>query len=379
MLKIGIAGVRGLSTLIGFNDLEDVQVTALCDLDENILKEQQKKYNIANGYRIFDNMLESDIDAVVIATPMQCHVPQAIAALQAGKHVFSEVTAGVTMDELWWLIENVEQSGKAYMMAENYCYMPDNQLILNLVKKGMLGDVYYGEGEYLHNLQSLVTYNYGMHQSGKTSWRKYWQLGKHGAYYPTHSIGPVMQWFGDDRIKSISCFGSGRHCDFDLRQEDTTITMCQLESGKLARVRLDTVSPRPHHMTYYTIQGTKGVVEASRVAGQDAKIWLKGMDDSIDEASWRNLSEFNKYLPERYLNATEEQKNAGHGGGDFFIVEDFINAITKGIKPAVDVYQACEWTAVALLSELSITNKSRIIDVPHFRKNMPFEEQIIKI
>lgn len=379
MLKIGIAGVRGLSTLMGFNTIEGVQVTALCDLDEAILKEQQSEYGIAKGYRVFDDMLESDIDAVVIATPMQCHVPQAMAALQAGKHVLSEVTAGVTMDELWWLIENVEQSGKVYMMAENYCYMPDNQLILNLVKKGMLGDVYYGEGEYLHNLQSLVTYNYGMHQSGKTSWRKYWQLGKRGAYYPTHSIGPVMQWFGDDRIKSIACFGSGRHCDFDLRQEDTTITMCQLESGKLARIRLDAVSPRPHHMTYYTIQGTKGVVEASRVAGQDAKIWLKGMDESIDQAKWRPLSDFNKYLPERYLNATEEQKNAGHGGGDFFIVEDFINAVTKGIKPAVDVYQACEWTAIALLSELSITNKSRNIDMPHFRKNMPYDEQIIKI
>ncbi|MCP4398168.1 MAG: Gfo/Idh/MocA family oxidoreductase, partial [bacterium] len=115
----------------------------------------QKEHGIANGYRVFDDMLESDIDAVVIATPMQCHVPQAIAALQAGKHVMSEVTAGVTMNELWWLIENVEQSGKVYMMAENYCYMPDNQLILSLVKKGMLGDVYYSEDEYLHNIQSL--------------------------------------------------------------------------------------------------------------------------------------------------------------------------------------------------------------------------------
>jgi hypothetical protein len=45
----------------------------------------------------------------------------------------------------------------------------------------------------------------------------------------------------------------------------------------------------------------------------------------------------------------------------------------------VDVYQACEWTAVALLSELSITNKGRTMDMPHFRRNMPFEEQIIRL
>jgi predicted dehydrogenase len=378
-LKVGIAGVRGLSSLIGFKAIEGVEVTALCDLDEDILKEQQKEHGIEHTYRVFDDMLESDIDAVVIATPMQCHVPQAIAALQAGKHVMSEVTAGVTMDELWWLIENVEKSGKVYMMAENYCYMPDNQLILNMVKKGMLGDVYYGEGEYLHNVQSLVTYNYGMHQSGKTSWRKYWQLGKRGVFYPTHSIGPVMQWFEGDRIQSISCFGSGRHCDLSLRQDDTSIAMCQLESGKLARIRLDTISPRPHHMTYYTIQGTKGVVEASRVTGQDTMVWMKGMDESIDKATWRPLKYFSEHRPERYLNATEEQKNTGHAGGDFFIVEDFVNAIQKGTPPAIDVYQACEWTAVGLLSELSITNKNRTMDMPNFRKNMPYEEQIIKL
>ena len=72
-------------------------------------------------------------------------------------------------------------------------------------------------------------------------------------------------------------------------------------------------------------------------------------------------------------------KKAGHEGGDFFIVEDFINAIRYGTKPAIDVYQACEWTAVGLLSELSVTNGGRAIDIPRFRKNMPYEEQHISL
>jgi predicted dehydrogenase len=352
VLKIGIAGVRGLSTLMGFQALPNVSVDAICDLDETILKQVQNKHGIPHAYRVFDDMVDSDLDAVVIATPMQCHVPQAIAALQAGKHVLSEVTAGVTMDELWWLIENVEASGKVYMMAENYCYMPGNQLILSLVQQGLLGDVYYGEGEYLHNIQSLVTYQYGMHQSGKTSWRKYWQLGKYGAFYPTHSIGPVMQWFGDVKIESIACYGSGRHCNTNLRQEDTTITMCQLTGGKLARIRIDAISPRPHNMAYYTLQGTNGVVESSRVAGEPSHIWLKNEKQTVDEAIWQPLMDYAQYLPERYQHATEGQKKAGHGGGDFFIVEDFVKAIEHGTRPPIDVYKACEWTAVALLSEI---------------------------
>ena len=85
-LKIGIAGVRGLSTVMGLNALPDVEITALCDLDEAVLDREGDNLNIEKSrrYRIFDDMMESDIDAVVIATPMQCHVPQAIAALEAG-------------------------------------------------------------------------------------------------------------------------------------------------------------------------------------------------------------------------------------------------------------------------------------------------------
>jgi hypothetical protein len=84
-------------------------------------------------------------------------------------------------------------------------------------------------------------------------------------------------------------------------------------------------------------------------------------------------------LPERYKKATEEQNKAGHGGGDFFIVEDFINAIKTDTPPDIDVYKGCEWTAVALLSELSVMNGGRTIDMPNFRKNMPRKEQIIKL
>ena len=168
MLKIGIVGARGTSTMMGFNSIDGVEVCALCDLDETRLAEYSQKYNIPHTYRIFEDMLASDIDAVVIGTPMQCHVPQALAALEAGKHVLSEVTAGVTRDELWWLIEAVEKSGKTYMYAENYCYMPYCQQIREMRRRGLFGDVYYAEGEYLHDVRELLTY-----PNGKTSWRSY--------------------------------------------------------------------------------------------------------------------------------------------------------------------------------------------------------------
>ena len=70
---------------------------------------------------------------------------------------------------------------------------------------------------------------------------------------------------------------------------------------------------------------------------------------------------------------------AGHDGGDFFIVEDFINAVRDNKQPELDVYKACEWSAVGLLSGISVANKGRTIEVPHFRPNAPVEEKIIKL
>lgn len=375
MLKIGIAGARGLSAMTGFQSLPEVEVAALCDLNEELLDRESKKYGIKKTFRVFEDMLAADIDAVVIATPMQLHVAQAIAALQAGKHVLSEVTAGVSMEELWWLVETVEQSGKVYMMAENYCYIPQVQLIQNMVDQGLFGEVYFGEGEYLHELKDLAFY-----QDGRVSWRSYWQLGRRGNFYPTHSIGPVMNWMKNERIKSVICQGSGWHTAPQFRQEDTSITLCTTESGKLIKLRLDCLSERPHNLSYYSLQGTKGCYEAPRGCGDDHKLWLKGMDAATEQARWRSLTDFyDQYLPERYKNATEEQKAAGHWGGDFFIIEDFVNAVTQKAANPIDVYKACEWTAVALLSELSAMNGGRAFDMPDFHKWQRKEQQITKV
>ncbi|UCF99678.1 MAG: Gfo/Idh/MocA family oxidoreductase [Spirochaetaceae bacterium] len=373
-LKVGLAGIRGLSTLIGFRSLPDVEVTGFCELDAELLETEAKKHRIPQRFRIFEDMLTTDIDAVVIATPMHFHVPYALSALEAGKHVLSEVPAGVSIDELWWLIEAVEKYKKVYMLAENYCYIPENKIIEAMARKGLFGELYFGEGEYLHDIKDWITYS-----NGKTSWRKYWQLGKRGLFYPTHSLGPLMKWFQPDRIEAVCCLGSGWHTAEHLRQEDTSVTLCQLASGKLLKLRLDCISNRPHNLAYYSLQGTKGCYEAPRAEGEAHKIWLLGMDRDTKSARFRPLSDFSDFLPERYRNATEAELAADHWGGDFFLIQDFYNAVANGTKPAIDVYEACEWTAVGLLSELSIMNRGRMMEMPQFQKDIPREGQVLKI
>lgn len=373
-IKVGIAGVRGLSTVMGLKNIEDVEIAAMCDLDEDHLKSAADSLNVSKRYRVFDDMLESDIDAVIIATPMQCHVPQAIAALEAGKSVMSEVTAGVTMDELFWLCESVEKYKKTYMYAENYVYTPQVQLVKNMVRKGLFGDPYYAEGMYLHNISNILVY-----PNGKRSWRSYWQCGKRGNFYPTHSVGPVMQWFPGDHITEISTFSPGIRNDVGMRQDSGTTTMCRTANGKLLSIRTDCMSPRPHNMDYYLMQGTGGIFQSKTCAEDIDKISLVAEDNPEYSMSWKKLTDYNEYLPERYQHATKEQLSAGHGGGDYFIVEDFINAVRAGTQPELDVYTGCEWTAVGLLSEISVANNGKTMPMPHFRPDMPIEEKVIKL
>jgi len=360
-IKVGIVGGRGLSVMHAFADVEYAKVTAICDINEDVINEAAEKYNIPNKFRIYEDMLMSDIDAVIIATPMQLHVQQSIQAMHAGKHVLCEVTAGVSMDELFWLAEEVQNTKKVYMMAENYIYTPVVQQVLSMRKAGLFGDPYYAEGEYLHNISNHMTY-----PDGTPSWRRWWQWGVRGLFYPTHSLGPVMKWFGDDSIDFIVALGCGWHTQKQYKQEDTSVALLQMKSGKLIRIRVDCVSNRPHAMANHTLQGTKGVYESPRTHGNHMVYFVKEGED-IDNAQWEPLSNYNHYLPERYKTISENAKRSGHDGGDYYILQDFLDAI-RGIKePEINVFDACEWTAVGILSALSVSNRGRAMDMPNFR------------
>lgn len=372
-IKVGIAGGRGLYNLLGFRSIPDVEVTAMCDINEEFLNRSADAHNIPKRYRVFEDMLESDIDVAVVSTPMQCHTPQAILALEAGKHVFSEVTAAVSMDELWWLIESVEKSGKVYMMAENCNYYKNNKIVETLVKQGRFGDVYYAEGGYLHNAIELTK-----NADGKPTWRKYWHLGVRGAFYPTHCLGPIMKWFGDDRIVSVMSMGTGWHTHPEFRQEDTSSTLCRTAAGRLINLRIDCISNRPYSL-YYNLQGTKGCYESPRAQDQIHRIWLEDAGDDHRDGKWRDLREFRDLLPDYMIRATAEQDEASHEGSDFFIVQDFMKAVRGEQESPVNVYEACEWTAVALLSTLSVENEGKLMTMPNFRKNMPRSEQRIAL
>ncbi len=366
MIRVGIAGQRGGAFLAGLSALPQVEIAALCDINPETLNRQADEFGVPGRFTRFADMLDS-VDAVIVATPMQLHAAQSVLALSAGKHVLSEVTAAISLDECWHIADAVRKSGKIYMLSENYCYTRDSVLVREMARQGLFGDVYFGEGEYLHDVKPLHHY-----ADGSPTWRYFWQVGQNGSTYPTHSLGPVMQWFRavhpDERIVTVSCLGSGRHTDPEHPHDDTSILLCQTSGGRLIKIRVDMMSNRPHQMNYYALQGTRGVYEASRIAGQVGQVWLGGdLADRDDDRKWQPLSDYLHLLPDAWRNPPEAAKSAGHGGGDYWIIHDWITAIETGTPPPIDVFQGLEWTAAGLCSQISIANGGVPIRVPDFR------------
>ncbi|HNQ34776.1 MAG TPA: Gfo/Idh/MocA family oxidoreductase [bacterium] len=363
-IRLGIVGAAGRGRSFKQACLASglVEIRAVCDLNEVRLEEARQNLGAAEKYLDYREMLEkSDLQAVILGTPMPCHVPQAVAALERDIHVLCEVPAGVSIDECRQLTAACRNSKGVYMMAENYTYRKQNVLVRELVRRGLFGTAYYGEGEYLHELKEL---------NEITPWRRRWQTGVNGVTYGTHSLGPLLQWLEGDRVTSVCCAGSGRHYR-DPRghlyeNEDSCLMLCRTVRGALLKIRVDMLSDRPHAMTNYALQGTDGAYESSRAPGEPDRIWLRSRAGS--PKAWLNLADLEaEFLPEYWKAGQAEAARSGHGGGDYFEVMDFLDSIRGRRPPPVGIHEAMDMTLPGLVSQESINREGAWLPVPDSR------------
>ncbi|HUU69289.1 MAG TPA: Gfo/Idh/MocA family oxidoreductase [Planctomycetota bacterium] len=362
--NVGIVGAcgRGASFKTACDAL-GVRVHAVSDVNAEALPDAAKRLGADEMFTDYGEMLEkSDLDAVIIGTPMPVHVPQAIGALKRNLHVLSEVPAGVSVDECEALVRAARRSSGVYMMAENYTYIRWNVIVRELVTRGLFGTTYYGEGEYIHELKGL---------NEITKWRRKWQTGINGITYPTHSLGPILQWMPGDRVVLVCCAGSSHHYQ-DPRgdyyeNEDSCVMLCKMRSGGLVKIRVDMLSDRPHLCNGYQLQGTDGCYESSRAAGEPHRVWLRSR--CKDAQAWMDLAELeDEFLPDYWKKGEELAHKAGHGGGDYFEVLDFLDAALGKRPPAVGIHEAMDMTMPGLISQQSIAASGRWIEVPDSRE-----------
>ena len=369
-LRIGLVGAGGRARAFDrvISSRDDVTIAAVCDVDlydDGVLDEAANALDADEAYRDYCAMLvDADLDAVVIGTPMHLHATQAIAALERDLHVLSEVPAGVGIGECRDLVAAAERSAGSYMLAENYIYMRQNRHVEQLVEAGLFGDIYYAEAEYLHELKAL---------SDATPWRRVWSRDRPGVTYPTHCLGPVLRWFGDDRIDQVACVGAGTdysdgHGDSAARWA-STVLLGRTERDRLVKVRYDATSERPHAMDNYQLQGTTGAYESARAPGEHNKIWLDAFEEaeSSHDYAWLDLAELDQHLPSEWTDPPAAVADAGHGGGDFFVCSAFLDAVQAGESPPIDVHAAMDMTLPGLASIESARNDGAWTGVPNSR------------
>ena len=375
-------------------DGEGVRLTAVCDTNPEVLKEWADTPGV-KLYSDYDQVLaDPEIDAVCIATPIRMHASQSIAALNAGKHVLSEVTANHTLEEGYDLIDAVKRSGRTYMMAENYCYMEPILQVQQMVEQGVFGELVFASGAYIHDCRSLV-----FTPEGDLTWRgEGRRTARPGSSYPTHSMGPIARWLGinrTDRLKKMSVFTSPALASAHYARRhhpdrpeygdpahwsypDTCITSIETEKGALISLRFDAVSCRPHQMARHELQGTKASFLWPDGPGHPPEplIWIEDRSPTSDKGDyateWEPLSKYREeFMHPLWREHGEAAKKAGHGGGDYFVLREFAAAVREGRSPLFDVVDAVTWSALAPLGIESVAQGNTPVCIPDFKVGRP--------
>ena len=374
-LRIGVFGCwRGeayVSSIIK-GKIKGVRITAICDKKENRLQSMLEicpKGRLApKTFTDADEFFESKLfDAVILTNYFNQHAQYAIRALEKNIHVFSETMAAVTMADAVALCRAAEKSKAIYMMAENYPHSKGNLELKRLYEGGTLGKLVFAEGEYVHPMSPATTKKYQNPQdNGLYHWRRYNPV----TYYCSHALAPLIYMTGEmpKRVVGMVAYMTPEYMSslHSHRAESCSTMLINTDGGSIFRI--NGTSHMAPHGNWYRISCNKGSAETVR--GDQKKVrlaynsWSKPTEDTPEdqtyEAQWQSDGEI--------------ADNAGHGGGDYWVVRHWIEAIRGEAVPFPNVYQACAMSAVGILGWRSVLNGNIPYDIPDFTK----EEERVK-
>jgi len=397
-VRIGYVGVGGMGTAHVNNLLKipGAEILAVCDILEShaeraqnlvVKAGQPKPEAYTRGEHDFRRMCErTDLDLIYTATPWEWHVPVCLEAMKTGKHAASEVPAAISIDDCWDLVEASEKTGRYCIMMENCNYDRVEMMVLNMVKKGILGELLHAECGYLHDLREVK------HDlEGEGLWRRAHSMKRNGDLYPTHGLGPVAQCMDINRgnafdyLVSLGTKTRGLHlyalakygvespqAKEEFALNDIVTTLIRTKNGETIVLTHDTNNPRPYSRNII-VQGTRGLVRKY----PDPKVFVESRSKNDDwEPAEGYLKEFDHPV---WSELEEKSKGAGHGGMDF--IEDYrlINALLTGAEPDMDVYDAAAISAVTELSARSIARDGKPMEFPDFTRGRWKQPRQLKV
>lgn len=269
MVRIGIVGVGGIACNVHIPQILDCpegELVAICDIDENKLHAVGEKFNVPKHRRFTDyNDLIAcpEVDAVEICTPNHLHVPVALAAVKAGKHV--EVEKPLTTEcnaEMDALLLELEKRDVVNMMSFSYRFKSAVRYAKKLIDEGRLGKIVNVNIEYL---QSGV-----LIPGRKLEWRFVKEYAGSGTLgdLGVHLIDMTRLLLGD--FKSVAALSSTvikerQRLDSDeiapVLVDDITSFVAKLENDVIANFLVTKCAIGESNTIKYEIYGTEGVLK----------------------------------------------------------------------------------------------------------------------
>ena len=386
VVRIGFVGVglQGGAHVRNFLRIDGVDVVAICDIREDRAREvagwveadgRRPPSLYTRGDWDFLRMCqEEDLDLVFTATPWRWHVPVCLAAMENGKHAATEIPAAYTVEDCWRLVEHAEQYRKHCVMMENCNYDRPEMMVFNMARQGLFGEILHAECGYLHDLRAIK-----FEDRDEGLWRRAHALHRRGNFYPTHGLGPVANVMdinrGDqlDYLVSMSTPARGLEAwarehypeGHPKRQEryvqgDVNTTMIKTVHGRTIFVSHDTNLPRPYSRIHM-VQGTRGLFQ-----GYPNRVHVEGVSEDHRWDDWEEWLE--RYDHPLWRQLEERSAGAGHGGMDYIEDHQLVKALREGEPTDMNVYDAAMLSVICPLTEWSVENRSRPVDVPDFTR-----------
>lgn len=406
-IRLGFVGVgdRGSYHLDAALGIPGVEVPALCDIDNSYLY-RAKRWVEESGRpapRLYNRSetdfqrlcAEEELDAVICATSWKWHAPVCLSAMRNDKHAVTEVPMVQTVDEAWDIVETHEKTGYWATLGLEQAMLEsgDGLSVLHMAQQGLLGDIIHAESGYIHDLR-LVKFD-----PEREPWRLQHSIDRDGNLYPDHPLNrimPVMDINHGDRFDYLVSMSSGSqmlnayaahyygddhpYATMEMKQGDYNASLIRTVNGKMITLNFDTNTPHPRGM--YRVQGSKGIYLRNS-AMEEPKIYLDGV--SPEAHQWESavpyLKEYQHPILESYK-PEEREALRGHGGRTtrtpltwYLLVRDLRNDEI----PYFNVYDSVTSSVVSPLSEQSVANGSRPVEVPDFTKGKWKQESGFKL
>jgi predicted dehydrogenase len=250
-VRVGVLGLGAIAQVVHLPvlaEIADVELVAVCDADKPKAKAIAARFGIPHVFDSDDSVFRSDlVDALVICTPSHLHEPQAIAALEAGKHVLVEKPLALSAEACARVVAAADKANKVLMVAMNNRFRPDSLALKPFVDGGELGEVFLARGAWLNRKVRVV----------RPTWRHKKATAGGGAMMDlgVQTLDLAMWLLGSPRVKSIC---THFHTMEGMEVEDSAAIIVRLENGGgiTLTVSWSLVADRDRH--YMRLLGTRG-------------------------------------------------------------------------------------------------------------------------